>query len=89
MFDSFCTLSIEPLWRRLFARFIGRANKKFHTKLNCVSDEGGKRGRIVRQARIPGISSEKVSKRVPFSFAIVKSFLRRERSILVGDKVML
>ena len=29
-----------------------------HTKLNCVSDEGGERGRITRQARIPGISSE-------------------------------
>ena len=60
-----------------------------HTKLNCVSDEGGKRGRIVRQARIPGISSEKVSKRVPVSFAIVENFLRKGRAILVGDNVML
>jgi len=57
--------------------------------LNGVSDEGGKRGRIVRQARIPGISCEKVSKKVPVSFAIVENFLRRGRSILVGDKVML
>jgi len=54
-----------------------------------VSDEGGKRGRVVRQARIPGISSKKVSKSVPVSFAIVENFLRRGRCILVGDKVML
>jgi len=57
--------------------------------LNYVSDEGGKRGRVVRQARIPGISSKKVSKSVPVSFAIVENFLRRGRCILVGDKVML
>ena len=69
--------------------FIRRWNKKIHTKLNCASDEGGKRGRIVRQARIPGISSEKVSKGVLVSFAIVENFLRRGRSILVGETVML
>jgi len=57
--------------------------------LNCISDEGGKRGRIVRQARLPEISSEKVSKRVLVSFALVENILRRGRSILVGDKVML
>jgi len=57
--------------------------------LNCVSDESGKRGRIVRQARIPGISSKKVSKRVPVSFAIMENFLRGGRSILVREKVML
>jgi len=43
-----------------FARLIGRWNKKIHTKLNCASDEGGKSGRVVRQARILGISSQKV-----------------------------
>ena len=57
--------------------------------LNCDSDEGVKRGRIVKQARIPRISNEKVSKRVPVSFAIVENFLRRGRSIMVGEKVML
>ena len=46
-----------------------------HTKLNCISEEGGKRRRIVRQARIPGISSAQVSKRVPVGFAIVENFL--------------
>ena len=55
--------------------------------MNCVSDEGGKKGRITRQARMPGISSENVWMRVPVSFAIVENFLRR--SILVGDQVML
>ena len=70
-----------------FARFIERGNKKIHTKLNCVSDENGKRERIIREARIPGICGEKISKRVPASFVIVEHFLRRERSILVGDKV--
>ena len=69
--------------------FIGRWNKEIHTKLNCVSDEGGKRGRIVRVARIPGIGSKKVSKGVPVSSTIVENVLRRGRSILVGDKVML
>ena len=38
---------------------------------------------------MPGVCGEKVSKRVPVSFALVKSFLRRGRSMLVGDKVML
>ena len=66
-----------------------RWNKKIYTKLNCVSDEGGKRGRIDRQARIPGISSKQISKRVPVSIAIVENFMRRGRYILVGDKVML
>ena len=32
-----------------------RWNKKIHTKLSCASDEGGKRGRIIRVERIPGI----------------------------------
>ena len=57
--------------------------------MNSVSDEGGKGGRIVKHARIPGISSEKASKRIPVSFAIVENFLRRGRSILVEDRVML
>ena len=51
--------------------------------------EHGKRGTIVREARIPGVCCKKGSKRVPVSFVIVEDFLRRGRSILVGDKVML
>ena len=87
-FDSLCTLRFEPLWRMFFARFIGRY-KKIHTKLNCVSNESGKRGRIIREVRIPWICSEKGSRRVPVSFIRVEDFLRKERSILVGDKIML
>ena len=60
-------------------------NRNIHTKLNCVINESGKRGRIITEARIPGLCSEKGSKRVAVSFVIVEDFLRRERSILVGD----
>ena len=84
-FDSFCTLRIESLWRMLFARFMGRGSKKIHKKLNCVSAESDKRGRIIREARIPGLCSKINSKRVPVSFVIVEGFLRRERSILVRE----
>ena len=70
----------------MFARFLGRGNKKIHTTLNCANDEGGKRGRIIRENRV---CSKNDSKRVPVSFVIVEDFLRRERSVLVGDKVML
>ena len=77
-FDSLCTLTIESLSRTFFARFIGGGNKEIHTKLNCVSDESGKRGRIIREARIPWICSEKNLKRVPVSFAIVENCFRRE-----------
>ena len=86
---AFAHCELNHFGEEVFARLIGRWNKKIHTKLNCVSDEGGKRGRIIRVARIPGVSSKKVSKRVPVSFTIVENFLRRGRSILVGDKVML
>ena len=68
---------------------MGKWNKNIHTKLNCVSDKDGKRGMIIKVARIPGISSKKVSKRVPVSLTIVENFLRRGRSNLMGDKVML
>ena len=72
-----------------FARFIGRRNKKIHTKFKCVSNESRKRGRIITEARLPEICSEKGSNRIPVSFAIVEDFLRRERSLLLGDTVML
>ena len=74
---------------KTFARFTGRWIKKIHTKLNSIRNEIGKRGRVIREAGIPGLCGEKVLKRVPISFAIVENFLRRGRSILVGDKVML
>ena len=85
-FDSFCTLRIEPLWRMAFARLIRRRNKMIHAKLNCACNESGKGERIIREARIPGICSEKGSPRVSVSFVTVEDFLRRERFILVGHK---
>ena len=57
-------------------------------KLNSVRDEISKRERIIREAGIPRVCGEKVLKRVPVSFDVVKNFLRRGRSIQVGDKVM-